>query len=159
MFALTSCEKEKDDYTEKVVGEYSMKITPNISVSYANQSLPVTMETVTTTCEITKVDDKGNVLVAIDGINGVVGEMFFNGYCDGLGMKLENNTYDGVFSTSDYGSAYFDLKLKNPTVSIYSNSSLSWESTVTGSCDINLSGLDNISCDVNGKIRFEAIEK
>ena len=36
VLVLSSCGPDNTDYTEKVVGEYNIKITPNISVKYGN---------------------------------------------------------------------------------------------------------------------------
>lgn len=159
LVTLSSCEKEKTDYTEKVVGEYNIKITPNFNVKYGSSTMPISAETIETTCTITEKDDEGNVIVQINGVNGLINEMIFEAYCDGLGMKLDNNHYDGIIYTSEYGMINCDIELKNPTVSIYNSRILSWESTVSGTCEINISGLDDERCDVTGNIHFEATGK
>lgn len=156
---LMSCEKEKTDYVEKVVGKYDVTISPNLNVSYGSSSIPISAESVETTLDVTKKDDDGNVVLNVKGVNGMIGEFVFEGYLDGIGMRLENNQYDGVLTTAQYGIVDCDMNLKNPTVSIYNSGILSWESTVSGTCEINISGLDNETCNVSGKIRFEATKK
>lgn len=155
----SSCEKEKTDYVQKVVGNYDVKITPNLNVNYGNSSVPISAETVETNLSVTKKDDDGNVVITVESINGLINELVFDAYCDGLGMKMENNHYEGVLNTVPYGMINCDFNLKNPTVSIYNSGVLSWESTVSGTCEINISGLDNEICNVSGNIRFEATEK
>ena len=157
MLALSSCGPENDDYVDKVVGEYNIKITPNITVKFGNNTLPIKTETVVTTAVVAEKDDAGNVTMQIDGVNGEVGEMFFEGYCDGLGLKLQDYHYDGIFYSPEYGIIYCDIELKNPTVSIYNSKMLNWKSTfTTGTCGINISGLDEANYDVTGSIQFEA---
>lgn len=159
LVSLISCGPEETDYIEKVVGEYDIRITPSFSVKYGNNTVPISMETVETTCSITAKDDDGNVFIQVDGVNGLMSEMNFDAYCDGLGMRMENNSYDGMLYSPEYGYIYCDIDLKNPTVSIYNSSMLSWKSTVTGSCEINISGLDNETCELTGSIQFEATDK
>mgnify|MGYP003292407771 FL=1 len=157
MLALSSCGPDNEDYTEKVVGEYNIKITPNISVKYGNSTLPIATETIETTAVVTEKDDEGNVTMQINGVNGEFSELFFEGYCDGLGLKLQNNHYDGVFYSPEYGIIYCDIELKNPTVSIYNSRILNWKSTfITGTCGVNISGLDVANYNVSGSIQFEA---
>ena len=157
VLALSSCGPENDDYVDKVVGEYNIKITPSISVKYGNSTLPIAIEAIETTAVITAKDDAGNVTMQINGVNGEFSELFFEGYCDGLGLKLDNNKYDGVFYSPEYGIIYCDIELKNPTVSIYNSRMLNWKSTfTTGTCGINISGLDEANYDVTGSIQFEA---
>ena len=121
--------------------------------------MPIYAETVETNLSVTKKDDDGNVVVTVENVNGLINELVFDAYCDGLGMKMENNHYEGVINTVQYGIVECDINLKNPTVSIYNSGVLSWESTVSGTCEINISGLDNEICNVSGNIRFEATEK
>ena len=117
MLALSSCGPDNTDYTEKVVGEYNIKITPNISVKYGNSILPIATEVIETTAVITAKDEEGNVTMQINGVNGEFSELFFEGYCDGLGLKFENVNYDGVLYSPEYGMIYCDIELKSPTVS------------------------------------------
>lgn len=161
LVALSSCGPDNTDYVEKVVGEYNIKITPSISVKYGNSTLPITVETIETTAVVTAKDDAaGDVTMQINGVNGEISEMFFEGYCDGLGLKLQNNHYDGVFYSTEYGIIYCDIDLKNPTVSIYNSRTLSWKSTfTTGTCGVNISGLDTENYNVSGSIQFEATSK
>ena len=119
MLALSSCGPENDDYVDKVVGEYNIRITPNITVKFGNNTLPIKTETVVTTAVVAEKDDAGNVTMQIDGVNGEVGEMFFEGYCDGLGLKLQDYHYDGIFYSPEYGIIYCDIKIKNPTMAPY----------------------------------------
>lgn len=156
LLALTSCGKEKEDHYDKIVGDYSVVINPNISADYNGSWIPISIDAIKTKCSITKMDDSENFVVVMEGINGLINEMVFNGYYDGLGLKLLNSNYDGTMMSSDYGMIFCDMKLKNPTVSIYNSSVLTWESTITGKCEINLTGLDNMYCDVKGTLVFEA---
>ncbi len=155
VITLLSCDKEKTDYTGKVVGDYDVKISPNLNVKYGGNFMSIPIESVDTKCVITEKDDE-YVYVQMDGVNGLISEMFFEAYCDGLGMKLESSIYEGVLYSPEYGIIDCRLKLKNPTVSIYNSRNLSWESTVTGSCEINISGLDSVTVEVTGEIQFEA---
>ncbi len=160
LVALSSCGPDNTDYVEKVVGEYNIKITPSISVKYGNSTLPIAIEAIETTAVVAAKDDEGNVTMQINGVNGEIGEMFFEGYCDGLGLKLQNNHYDGVFYSPEYGIIYCDIDLKNPTVSIYNSRILNWKSTfTTGTCGVNISGLDTENYNVSGSIQFEATSK
>ena len=159
LVTLFSCGIEGTDYTDRVVGSYDIKVTPNFIIKNGNTSLSIPVETATTTASVTAKDDNGNVTMQIDGINGVINEMFFEGYCDGLGMKFQNAHYDGLFYSPEYGMIYCDINLKNPTISISNSRVLSWESTVTGTCEVNISGLDNEKYTVSGKIQFYATGK
>ena len=157
ILALSSCGPENDDYVDKVVGEYNVKITPNISVKYGNSTLTIKTEAIVTTAVVTAKDDVGNIKMQIDGVNGEMGEMFFEGYCDGLGLKLQNYHYDGVFYSPEYGMIYCDIDLKNPTISIYNSRTLTWNSTITsGTCEVNISGLGGETYAVSGSIQFDA---
>lgn len=157
MLALSSCGPDNTDYTEKVVGEYNIKITPNISVKYGNSILPIATEVIETTAVITAKDDAGNVTMQINGINGEFSELFFEGYCDGLGLKFENVNYDGVLYSPEYGMIYCDIELKSPTVSIYNSRILNWKSTITsGTCEVNISGLGGETYTVSGSVLFDA---
>ena len=158
LVALSSCGPDNTDYVDKVVGEYNIKITPSISVKYGNSTLPITIETVETTAVVTAKDDAaGDVTMQINGVNGEISEMFFEGYCDGLVLKFENVNYDGVIYSPEYGMVYCDIELKSPTISIYNSRILNWKSTfATGTCGINISGLDEANYDVSGSIQFEA---
>ena len=109
----SSCEKEKTDYVQKVVGNYDVKITPNLNVNYGNSSVPIYAETVETNLSVTKKDDDGNVIVTVENVNGLINELVFDAYCDGLGMKMENNHYEGVINTVQYGIVECDINLKN----------------------------------------------
>lgn len=157
--ALSSCGPQDSDYSDKVVGEYNIKVTPNLSVKFGNSNVSVTTEAVNTTASIVAKDDNSNVAMQLAGVNGMMNDMFFEGYCDGLGMKLDNNNYDGIFYSPEYGLIYCDISLKNPTVSVYNSRTLTWESTVSGTCEVNISGLDTETCTVSGKILFDATGK
>lgn len=156
---LASCGPQDSDYSDKVVGEYNIKVTPSLSVKFGNSNVSVATEAVNTTASIVAKDDNGDVAMQVDGVNGALNDMFFEGYCDGLGMKLDNNNYDGIFYSPEYGIIYCDINLKNPTVSVYNSRTLTWESTVTGTCEVNISGLDNETYTVSGKILFDATGK
>lgn len=157
MLTLSSCGPENDDYVDKVVGDYNIRITPNITVKFGNNTLPIKTETVVTTAVVAEKDDAGNVTMQIDGVNGEVGEMFFEGYCDGLGLKLQDYHYDGIFYSPEYGIIYCDIKIKNPTISIYNSKTLTWNSTITsGTCEVNISGLGGETYTVSGSVLFDA---
>ena len=63
IMTLMSCEKEKTDYTEKVVGDYNIKITPYLNAKFGNSAVPLIAETIETTCHITKIDEDGYVVM------------------------------------------------------------------------------------------------
>lgn len=160
ILALSSCGPENDDSVDKIVGEYKVNVTPNLNVKLSEGTvLPVAAETIATTGKVEAVDEDGNVIIMIDGLQGEFSEISFDAYYDGLRLNIENNHYEGIIYTQKYGAIYCDVNLKNPMISIYNSTTLSWESTVSGTCEINVSGLDNMMCDVSGKISFEAIEK
>lgn len=155
IFALSSCGPDNEEYADKVVGDYNIKITPYLTVKYEGQTLPVTINEINTTCSITKTTDDGNVALKINGVNGEIGDIEMNGYCSGLGMKLDDGTYDGSIKTEDQGRMECNINLKNSTASISNAKVLNWNSTVTGKCEINYVGLD-ITCDVSGTINYYA---
>ena len=78
LVVLSSCEKEKTDYVQKVVGNYDVKITPNLNVNYGNSSVPISAETVETNLSVTKKDDDGNVVITVESINGLINELVFD---------------------------------------------------------------------------------
>ncbi len=160
VLALSSCGPDNEGGIEKVVGEYNVKITPNITIKYGNSSMLIPTKAIETTAVVAKKDDAGNVTMQINGVNGMFSEMFFEGYYDGLGLKLQNNRYDGLLYSSEYGAIYCDVELKNPSVSVYNSKVLNWKSTVSsGTCDVNISGLGGETYNVSGAIQFEATSK
>ncbi|MBR4156989.1 MAG: hypothetical protein IKU01_09905 [Bacteroidales bacterium] len=157
VFTLSSCGPNNEEYADKVVGNYNITITPYLTVKYEGQALPVTIDEIKTTCSITKAnaDDDGSVIMKINGINGVINDIVMNGYCSGLGLKLEDSKYDGFITTENNDRIECDIILKNTTASISNAKVLNWNSTVTGKCEINYIGLD-ITCDVTGTINYYA---
>lgn len=155
IMTLSSCGPNNEEYADKVVGNYNVKITPYLTVKYEGQTLPVTIEEINTTCSIVSTDEEGSVKMEIDGVNGVISEIVMNGYCSGLGLKLEDCSFDGFITTEDNSRMECNIKLKNSTASISNAKVLNWSSTVTGKCQINYVGLD-ITCDVSGTISYYA---
>ena len=155
MFALSGCGPDNDGYSDKVDGNYNMKITPELTFVYEGYTLPITLDVINTTCSITKVDEDGNVAIKIDGVNGVINEMNLNANCSGLGMSVEKSLYDGIMITNNYDRIDCNLTLKNASSTISNSKVLNWNSTVTGSCELSYSGLE-IVCDVGGTINFYA---
>ena len=156
MMTLSSCGPNNEEYADKVLGDYNIKITPYLTVKYEGQALPMTIEEINTTCSITSTnEDDGSVKLEIDGINGEISEIVMNGYCSGLGLKFEDCSYDGFIMTEDNGRMECNINLKSSTASISNAKVLNWSSTVTGKCQINYVGLD-ITCDVSGTISYYA---
>ena len=78
MLALSSCGPENDDYVDKVVGEYNIKITPSIAVKYGNSTLPIAIEAIETTAVVTEKDDAGNVSIFNTNIWSYLNIIFTN---------------------------------------------------------------------------------
>ena len=74
LVTLSSCGIDNSDYTDKVVGNYDIKVTPNLTIKYGNSNLSITAETATTMAAVTAIDDTSDVSMQIDG---VINEMFF----------------------------------------------------------------------------------
>ena len=153
-FALSSCGPENVDYANKVVGNYNVKITPNINLKSDGNSFPSIELDVETVGTITKDDELGNVTIKIQGVNGLINDIEMKAYCSGLGMNIEDCTYAGMISSSEYGGVDCNITLKNPTTTISNSKIFNWNSTVTGRCLINFIGLE-ITCETSGLINFE----
>lgn len=155
---LNGCSPNNDEYADKVIGTYNLKITPNLTVKYDGQTLPVSIDAINTTCYVTKGVTKGNVIVKIDGVNGVINNMDMTAICSGLGMDVEDSTYDGIILTKDNDIIDCNLTLKNTSSTITNSKILNWKSTVSGKCEMEYVGLD-ITCNVSGTINFYATMK
>ena len=153
--ALTSCGPDNVQYADKVKGDYTIKITPNLTVKYEGMAIPMTFEDINTKANISKVDEEGNVILTINGINGKINDIVMEAYCSGLGMNLEDSSYDGVIITDSYVRMDCNLTLKNPTVTISNAKVLNWSSTVSGKCEMDYNGLP-IICEVSGNMSFYA---
>lgn len=153
MFALVSCGPQNVDYANKVVGNYNVKITPNLSLKFYGGVISSGNNVIETTCIITKKDESGNVEIEIKGVNGVIDDFKMNAYCSGLGMKIENCNYDDYMTLEDVGRMDCDLYFKNPTTTISNAKVFNWNTTLTGSCEMDYTGLQ-ITCDVTGSFNF-----
>ena len=153
--ALTSCGPDNEEYADKVVGNYDMKITPNLTVKYEGQVIPITFDEIYTTCSITKLGEDANVTILINGVNGTINEMVMMAYCSGLGMNIEDSSYDGVIITDSYVRMDCNLSLNNPTATISNAKVFNWNSTVTGKCEMDYNDIP-ITCDVSGTLNFYA---
>ena len=153
LLALSSCGPNNVDYANKVEGNYNVKITPNLTVKYDESTFPSMETEIETTASIAKDDELGNVTIKINGVNGSINDMEMNAYCSGLGMAIEDSEYKGIISSPEYGAADCDITLKNPTASISNSKVFVWNSTVSGTCDVNYVGLD-IKCNASGTINF-----
>lgn len=159
LYVLCSCGPDNVDYVNKVVGEYNVEITPSLSFRSAGQALPSSsFEVIETTCTITKDNEEGDVTIIIKGVNGVVNDIEMKAYCSGLGMNIEDSSYDGIMTNEVYGRMECDFKLDNPTTTISNTKIFNWESKVTGQSSINYTGLD-MTCDVSGTISFNVTPK
>lgn len=158
LFTLSSCGPDNVDYANKAVGNYIVKITPNINIKYEGSNLPPVSDTIETTGSITKDDEEGNVTIKIDGVNGVINDIEMKAYCSGLGMKIEDYSYDESLSIGEYGRIDCDIILKSPTTSISNAKIFNWNSTVSGECELNYVGLD-IKTEASGSINFNLTYK
>lgn len=153
LFALSSCGPDNVDYANKVDGNYNVKITPNLILTFDESTLPSIATEIVTTASITKDDELGNVTIKIKGVNGSINDIEMKAYCSGLGMDIEDSEFNGMISSPEYGSVDCDITLKNPTTSISNARVFTWNSTVSGTCGVNYVGLD-IKCNVSGTINF-----
>lgn len=158
LFALSSCGPDNVDYANKVVGNYDVTITPNLNLKYAGSNLPVVTETFETTATITKDGEDGDVTIRIQGVNGFIDDIEFEAYCSGLGMNIEDESYDEFITLSEYGRIDCDLVMRNPTVSITNAKIFNWDSTISGECKLNYVGLD-ITTEASGSINFNLTYK
>lgn len=155
---LTSCGPDNEDYANQVLGEYNMKITPYLTLNIDGTNIPSPNDAINTTCSITANGDNGNVIIKIDGVNGVVNEFVMSAVCSGLGMNIDESTYKGIMNMGELRTFNCDFVLNNPTTTISSSDILNWDSSVTGKCITNISGLD-MPCNVSGKLNFYAYSK
>lgn len=153
MFGLVSCGPKNVDYANKVVGEYNVKITPSISLKFDGGVINSDHSVIETTCSITKENEDGNVEIEIKGVNGVIDDIEMDAYCSGLGMKIDNCYYDDYMTLGDVGRMDCDIYFKNPTATISNSKIFNWNATLTGSCEIDYTGLQ-ITCDVTGSLNF-----
>lgn len=155
MLVMSSCSEKDTDYAERFIGEYNITLTPNLVATIDMGQIPITFEKITTTCNIVKEDDKGNVKIVIEPINGVIGRIELEAFCDGLGMHIEDYSYNGSIAINEIDKINCNIKLKGSTVSYTSTKTYSWNSSVTGKATLNYSGIDQ-SCDITGNIEFYA---
>ena len=158
VLTFSSCGPDNEEYADKVVGSYDVKITPNLTVKYEGTSMPVSFDPINTTCYISRVGDDADVKIKINGVNGMINDIEMDAYCSGLGMKVEGSSYDGIIATNDNTVMDCDLNFKNSTSTISNAKILSWNSTVTGKCEMEYVGL-NITCNVTGTINYYATYK
>lgn len=157
VFTLNGCKKNDEGFVEKYVGTYDIKITPNFNLTYSGYgSYALTTDSaIETKCVIT--NDDNNVTVKIDGVNGVIDDIVITGYCDGFNMRLNDCVYDGYIKFSADNNIDCDISLKNPGVSTPYNGTMSWDSSVSGTCNADIFGLGEIiQSNVSGKISFVA---
>lgn len=153
LLTLCSCGPDNVDYANKVEGSYNVKITTDIFPKSDGENLPSIKSAINTKGTIKKDDESGNVTIKIQGVNGVINDIMMKAYCSGLGMKIEESVYKGILSSSLYGGVDCDFTLKNPTTTISSARTFDWESTVSGQCVVNYTGLE-MSCTTSGTIYF-----
>lgn len=158
VLTFSSCGPDNEEYADKVVGSYDVKITPNITVKYEGQSMPLSFDAINTTCYISRVGDGSDVKIKINGVNGLINDIEMDAYCSGLGMDVEDCSYDGIIATNDNTVMDCDLTLKNSSSTISNAKILSWNSTVSGKCEFEYVGL-NITCNVSGTINYYATMK
>lgn len=153
MYALVSCGPDNVDYANKVIGKYNVKITPSISLKFYGGTIPVDGELVETTCTIVKDGENGDVRIDIEGVNGVIDDIDMNAFCSGLGMDIEDCDYDDNMTLGGVGRMECDMIFNNPNTTISNARVFNWNTTVTGSCEIEYTGLQ-ITCDVTGTLNF-----
>ena len=157
---LSGCKKNNEDFVEKYVGSYKISIKPNFNLTYSGYG-PYNLTSdsnIETNCTITNNDN--NVVVKIEGVNGIIDDITITGYCDGFSMRLDDSSYDGYIRFSANDNVDCDIILDNPSVSTPYNGRLSWDSSVSGTCKADIFGLgSDTQCDVIGKISFVADKK
>ena len=116
MLVMSSCSEKDTDYAERFIGEYNITLTPNLVATIDMGQIPITFEKITTTCNIVKEDDKGNVKIVIEPINGVIGRIELEAFCDGLGMHIEDYSYNGSIAINEIDKINCNIKLKNREV-------------------------------------------
>lgn len=158
ILTFSSCGPDNEEYADKVVGSYNVKITPNLTVKYEGQSMPVSFDAINTTCYISSVGDDADVKIEINGVNGMINDIVMDAFCSGLGMDVEDCSYDGIIATNDNIVMDCNLSLKNSSSTISNAKILSWNSSVSGKCEFEYVGL-NITCNVSGTINYYATMK
>ena len=158
LLTFSSCGPENDEYADKVVGNYDVKITPNLTIKYEGMVMPVSFDAINTTCYISRVGDDADVKIKIKGVNGMINDIEMDAYCSGLGMRVEDCSYDGILVSDDNTIMDCNLNFKNSTSTISNAKILNWNSTVSGKCEFEYVGL-NITCNVTGTINYYATYK
>lgn len=158
ILTFSSCGPDNEEYADKVVGSYNVKITPNLTVKYEGQSMPVSFDAINTTCYISSVGDDADVKIEINGVNGMINDIVMDAFCSGLGMDVQDSSYDGIIATNDNIVMDCNLNLKNSSSTISNAKILSWNSSVSGKCEFEYVGL-NITCNVSGTINYYATMK
>lgn len=158
VLTFSSCGPDNEEYADKVVGSYNVKITPNLTIKYEGMVMPVTFDAVNTTCYISRVGDDADVKIEINGVNGLINDIVMDAYCSGLGMNVEDCAYDGIITSTDNTIIDCDLNLKNSTSTISNAKILNWNSSVSGKCEFEYVGI-NITCNVSGTINYYATMK
>lgn len=158
VLTFSSCGPDNEEYADKVVGSYDVKITPNLTVKYEGMVMPVSFDAINTTCYISRVGDDADVKIKINGVNGIINDIEMDAYCSGLGMNVEDCSYDGIITSDDNTIMDCNLSLKNSTSTISNAKILNWNSSVSGNCEFEYVGL-NITCNVSGTINYYATYK
>ncbi len=153
VFTLSSCGPDNVDYANKVDGSYDVTITTNINLKYEGNSIPSIATEIETKGTITKDNESGNVTIRIEGVNGAINDIVMKAFCSGLGMKIDQSSYDGIISSTEYGIVECMLTLKNPTTTISNARIFNWDSTVSGQCVVNYIGQE-MTCETSGTINF-----
>lgn len=160
IMTLSGCKKNNDDFVDKYVGSYTVKISPNFNLTYPGQgsyylNSDVDIET---NCVITNNDN--NVTISIEGVNGIIDDITMTGYCDGFSLRLNDSRYNGTIKFSETMDVECEINLKGTSISVPYNGIMSWESSISGSCDADISGLGQTTqCSTTGRITFVATEK
>lgn len=160
ILTLNGCKKNNDDFVDKYVGSYTVKIKPNFNLNYPgygsyNLSSDIDIET---NCVITNKDN--NVTIKIEGVNGVIGDITIKAYTDGFSLRLYDSSYDGYIKFSENNNVDCDITLKSTSVSVPYNGTMSWDSSISGTCNADIFGLGlNTQCETSGKISFVANKK
>lgn len=138
---FTSCNPEPIVYANDYVGEYTLTMTPSLTL-VGLDGIELTAVAVTD-CEITKISDN-SVKIYIYDENKI--DCVINGRCDENGLHLENFEYK-IYTSEYIEEDYFqltmiiDLLLGGVTVNKQYNGNISWESPViVGSLELEAYG-------------------
>lgn len=153
VLAISSCGPDNVDYANKVDGSYNVTIATNINLRYDGNPFPSISTEIETKGTITKDDESGNVTIRIEGVNGEINDIVMEAFCSGLGMNIDQSSYDGIVSSVEYGIVDCMLTFKNPTTTISNARTFNWDSTVSGQCVVNYIGQE-MTCDASGTINF-----